>query len=476
MQALKPALLALVAQAPAAGAFVVPPPQQLPTGDERTSVAARPRLAAPVQASLAGIPLTSTSAPTGPSSVSIFTGAAIAGAVAAIFGRQQGRRTNVERYGEIIRIPGPPGFLKDYDPARGAEYYKWVQVRRKAKRTTKFIHSRRPQAKERKQLETLLEFGLTSWHSNADNSHDQGWEWNVWYPNDDIRSPKNWDMYDGPESHPDNPSFPAHSDGLQAQRGWAAATLGASPGLTAAGNVFAGAAAPQLGLAKKRSVAGVKAREERSGLVMHAHKKAASSSKNQGTNVKWKSWGADAFSVWGPRPEAAHGRFVRARQVLVRQSGMRVKPGANVIVGHDNTLNAKVDGIVQWRGDRPGHRQIYIIPHEYMENKCEWVSNGQLGPKEWEPWMTTTGGQRGNIKWHLEQKKAEFLESDKGKAWQEKKEKQKAKQRYHRRQVMRMYKYRKALRRGELGFGPRDGAQKQAADVTSGGESDSEAE
>jgi large subunit ribosomal protein L27 len=47
------------------------------------------------------------------------------------------------------------------------------------------------------------------------------------------------------------------------------------------------------------------------------------------------------------------GQWVTGGSILVRQRGTRFKPGANVGLGSDDTLFAKVDGFVRFerRGD-----------------------------------------------------------------------------------------------------------------------------
>ena len=49
------------------------------------------------------------------------------------------------------------------------------------------------------------------------------------------------------------------------------------------------------------------------------------------------------------------GQFVLAGNILYRQRGTRIHPGTNVGIGKDDTLFAKVDGIVRyerWGKDR----------------------------------------------------------------------------------------------------------------------------
>jgi large subunit ribosomal protein L27 len=42
------------------------------------------------------------------------------------------------------------------------------------------------------------------------------------------------------------------------------------------------------------------------------------------------------------------GQFVKAGNILVRQRGTRIHPGANVGMGRDHTLFAKIDGTVRY--------------------------------------------------------------------------------------------------------------------------------
>ena len=46
------------------------------------------------------------------------------------------------------------------------------------------------------------------------------------------------------------------------------------------------------------------------------------------------------------------GQLVRAGSIIVRQRGTRFRPGLNVGMGRDNTLFAKIDGIVKFRTGR----------------------------------------------------------------------------------------------------------------------------
>ena len=59
-------------------------------------------------------------------------------------------------------------------------------------------------------------------------------------------------------------------------------------------------------------------------------------------------------------PKAFDGQFVTAGSVLVRQRGTRIHPGDNVGRGGDDTLFAKVDGIVQY-GSKRGKRNVSVF-------------------------------------------------------------------------------------------------------------------
>lgn len=72
-----------------------------------------------------------------------------------------------------------------------------------------------------------------------------------------------------------------------------------------------------------------------------AHKKGLGSSRN-GRDSNAQNMGVKRFG----------GQFVRAGSILVRQRGTPYKPGLNVGLGRDNTLFAKVDGIVNFIAKR----------------------------------------------------------------------------------------------------------------------------
>jgi large subunit ribosomal protein L27 len=80
-----------------------------------------------------------------------------------------------------------------------------------------------------------------------------------------------------------------------------------------------------------------------------AHKKGVGSSRN-GRDSNPQMLGVKRFG----------GQWVTGGSILVRQRGTRFKPGANVGLGSDDTLFAKVDGVVKFERRR-GSRYISIL-------------------------------------------------------------------------------------------------------------------
>jgi large subunit ribosomal protein L27 len=68
-----------------------------------------------------------------------------------------------------------------------------------------------------------------------------------------------------------------------------------------------------------------------------AHKKGMGSTKN-GRDSESKRLG----------PKRADGQFVLAGNILVTQRGTKIHPGTNVGIGSNDTLYAKVNGIVRF--------------------------------------------------------------------------------------------------------------------------------
>jgi len=81
-----------------------------------------------------------------------------------------------------------------------------------------------------------------------------------------------------------------------------------------------------------------------------AHKKGAGSTKN-GRDSNANRLGVKRFG----------GETVRAGNILVRQRGMKFKPGVNVGYGKDFTLFALSDGTVKFDYKDEKHKRVNII-------------------------------------------------------------------------------------------------------------------
>jgi len=80
-----------------------------------------------------------------------------------------------------------------------------------------------------------------------------------------------------------------------------------------------------------------------------AHKKGVGSSKN-GRDSNGQRRGVKLFD----------GQAVPAGSIIVRQCGTKIKPGQNVGIGKDNTLFAKVTGVVKFERVGRDRKQVSI--------------------------------------------------------------------------------------------------------------------
>ena len=88
-----------------------------------------------------------------------------------------------------------------------------------------------------------------------------------------------------------------------------------------------------------------------------AHKKGLGSSKN-GRDSNAQRLGVKAFG----------GQFVPGGSIIVRQRGTRIKPGPNVGRGKDDTLFAKVTGVIKFTDRGSMGKFVSIEPAEVEEN------------------------------------------------------------------------------------------------------------
>ena len=86
-------------------------------------------------------------------------------------------------------------------------------------------------------------------------------------------------------------------------------------------------------------------------LQFFAHKKGMGST-NNGRDSEAKRLGA----------KRADGQFVKAGNILYRQRGTRIHPGENVGIGGDDTLFAKVDGVLRFERKGRSRKVASVYP------------------------------------------------------------------------------------------------------------------
>lgn len=87
-----------------------------------------------------------------------------------------------------------------------------------------------------------------------------------------------------------------------------------------------------------------------------AHKKGVGSSRN-GRDSESKRLGA----------KRADGQYVLSGNILVRQRGTKIHPGENVGIGKDDTLFAKVHGIVRFERMGRDKKKVSVYPVEVVQ-------------------------------------------------------------------------------------------------------------
>jgi len=82
-----------------------------------------------------------------------------------------------------------------------------------------------------------------------------------------------------------------------------------------------------------------------------AHKKGVGSSRN-GRESHSKRLGVKAYG----------GELVSAGTIIIRQRGTKIHPGHNVGIGGDDTLFAKIDGLVTFERKDRIRKQVSVYP------------------------------------------------------------------------------------------------------------------
>ena len=88
-------------------------------------------------------------------------------------------------------------------------------------------------------------------------------------------------------------------------------------------------------------------------IQLLAHKKGQGSTKN-GRDSESKRLGA----------KAADGEMVTGGSILYRQRGTKIYPGKNVGIGSDDTVYAKVSGVVKFERLGKTRKQVSVYPAE----------------------------------------------------------------------------------------------------------------
>ena len=82
-----------------------------------------------------------------------------------------------------------------------------------------------------------------------------------------------------------------------------------------------------------------------------AHKKAGGSSRN-GRESHSKRLGVKTYG----------GELVSAGSIIMRQRGTKIHPGQNVGIGGDDTLFAKIEGLVTFERKGRDRKQVSVYP------------------------------------------------------------------------------------------------------------------
>ncbi len=85
-------------------------------------------------------------------------------------------------------------------------------------------------------------------------------------------------------------------------------------------------------------------------IQLFAHKKGGGSTAN-GRDSRGRRLGA----------KVADGEFAKAGSIIYRQRGTRIHAGANVGMGNDHTLFAKIDGIVKYERLGKDKKQVSVV-------------------------------------------------------------------------------------------------------------------
>ena len=83
------------------------------------------------------------------------------------------------------------------------------------------------------------------------------------------------------------------------------------------------------------------------------------STKSQGSSTNGRDSAGQRLGI-----KAFGGEHVTAGSILMRQRGTRIFPGRNVGIGSDDTLFARVTGMVKFEWQSKGRKRVSVYPSD----------------------------------------------------------------------------------------------------------------
>jgi large subunit ribosomal protein L27 len=81
------------------------------------------------------------------------------------------------------------------------------------------------------------------------------------------------------------------------------------------------------------------------------------STKSQGSSTNGRDSAGQRLGV-----KVFGGERVTAGSILIRQRGTRIFPGRNVGIGSDDTLFARIDGVLKFEWQTKGRKRVSVYP------------------------------------------------------------------------------------------------------------------
>jgi large subunit ribosomal protein L27 len=81
------------------------------------------------------------------------------------------------------------------------------------------------------------------------------------------------------------------------------------------------------------------------------------STKSQGSSTNGRDSSGQRLGI-----KVFGGEKVSTGSILIRQRGTKIFPGRNVGIGTDDTLFARIDGVVKYEWQSKGRRKVSVYP------------------------------------------------------------------------------------------------------------------